>query len=136
MFPICAHLRDSADEMNDMNRVELACPYCAGRIAADAAPASRTATCPACGRAVTVQAMPPPPPVSRGQGSEVGGQGPAGETSEDGTPAAEKPVGPVAPRTLTPREQERHRRTRNLAYAVAGILALAVILAILLQLRP
>jgi hypothetical protein len=125
----------------EVDQLDLACPYCAGRFQAPAAAAGRAATCPHCGRSVTVpatppQALPPSPPDPR---VEVVGPAVPGvpfNFIEPPKVLVNRRGEPVALRRLSPDERERYRHRLNLAFALAGMAILAFALALLLRLRP
>jgi hypothetical protein len=120
-----------------MEYPQLACPYCAGQFSAAAGAEIRTATCPHCEREVTVPAVAPPPPPSPSLPSAP----PTPTTAATNPPSEQPPIKASPPepppaRRLSPQELARLRRRVNFALAAVGMTILAVVLLLLVRLRP
>ncbi len=140
-----------------MQGIELLCPFCAGRFEAEPAGVSRAMACPHCGRPVATPATPPAPPPPPTMAVQIPAPAPESDEEVSAEPAKrELPAAPASPfavrepaRSIVNRrgeaiplrrrsigERDRYRRRLNFVFAAAGLVVLAIVLAVLLHVRP
>lgn len=117
-----------------MDQLELACPFCTGRIQATAATESRVMACPHCARQVTVPAS--PLDLTTSLATRDFAPSSPNCLAEPAETVSNFRGEPTPLRRLSPQEKARIRRRLHLALAVICMTLLAITLLVLVRLRP